>query len=65
MKKVMQLTFKYLINKNELIKNLKKLNRYSWLQEEQDAELQKSNIIIKPADAWEKSIIHYTLNPKA
>lgn len=51
---------KYLINiKNELVKNLKKLNRYSWFEEEQDAELQKSNIIIKPVDAWEK--VNYPL----
>ena len=51
---------KYLINiKNKLVKSLKELNRYSWFKEEQDTELHKSNIIIKPTDAWEK--VNYPL----
>ena len=35
-------------------KNLKIINRYSWFQEEQNNELEKSNIIIDPDSAWEK-----------
>ena len=51
---------RYLIKiKNQLEKNLKIINRYSWFQEEQNNELEKSNIIIEPDNAWEK--INYPL----
>ena len=51
---------RYLIKiKNQLEKNLKRINRYSWFQEEQNNELEKSNIIIEPDNAWEK--INYPL----
>ena len=51
---------RYLIEiKNQLEKNLKIINRYSWFQEEQNNELEKSNIIIEPDNAWEK--INYPL----
>ncbi len=46
---------RYLIKiKNQLEKNLKIIDRYSWFQEEQNNELKKSNIIIDPDSAWEK-----------
>ncbi len=46
---------RYLIKiKNQLEKNLKIIDRYSWFQEEQNNELKKSNIIIEPDSAWEK-----------
>ena len=51
---------RYLIEiKNQLERNLKIINRYSWFQEEQNNELEKSNIIIEPDKAWEK--INYPL----
>tara|TARA_Y100001958_G_scaffold22699_1_gene13916 strand:- start:4193 stop:5245 length:1053 start_codon:yes stop_codon:yes gene_type:complete len=51
---------KYLIKiKNQLEKNLKIINRYTWFQEEQEIELKKSNIIVEPDYAWEK--INYPL----
>ena len=51
---------KYLITiKNQLEKNLRVIKRHLWFQEEQAIELNKSNIIIDPDNAWEK--INYPL----
>ncbi len=51
---------KYLIYiKKFLMRELEKLDRVSWFNEEQEHELKKSNIILNAADAWEK--INYPL----
>ena len=51
---------KYLIQiKKLLLEELKKLDRISWFNEEQERELEKSNIILKTTDAWKK--INYPL----
>lgn len=52
---------RYLIQiKNTLIKELKKLDRFLWFEEEQVNELKKSNIILDPKHAWKK--INYPLH---
>ena len=46
---------RYLIQiKSLLIKRLRELDRFSWFEEEQVSELNKSNIIIDPNMAWKK-----------
>ena len=45
--------------KKILTEKLSNLGRLSWLEEEQNNELKKSNIILEPIDAWEK--INYPL----
>ena len=42
--------------------NLKIIDRYSWFQEEQNNELQKSNIIIEPDDGRETDDFGYALD---
>ena len=51
---------RYLIQiKNNLEKHLNQTNRFSWFNEEQENELNISNIIIDPENAWKK--INYPL----
>ena len=51
---------RYLIQiKNNLEKHLNRTNRFSWFNEEQENELNISNIIIDPENAWKK--INYPL----
>jgi ribonuclease D len=51
---------RYLIEiKKFLLEELIKLDRLSWFNEEQNRELEKSNIILNTKDAWEK--INYPL----
>ena len=46
---------KYLIELYKVLScELEKLNRLDWFEEEQQNELSKDNIIIKPKDAWKK-----------